>query len=235
MGTVIGIQGVGLDPGTPQRVSALVAARDGIAPMARPTGADASSWTAASALTRSGPGRGGGRRRGPGVPRLRQRRPRGPRLRTARSGLRPRGRPVNAVVVTAPGQWAVSDVPDPVPGPGEVVVEVERCGVCGTDLHVVDGDGPALAYPVIPGHEFSAHVVALGDGVSAPQRAPSSSSTRWSSAATAGRAAAAGPTCAPTAAGLGRRPTGRFARYVKVEANQCEPVPQKRSPRPGPP
>ena len=75
---------------------------------------------------------------------------------------------MKAVVVTGAGSWAVSDVADPTPGPGEVVVEMERCGICGTDLHVLDGEVPTVRYPVIPGHEFSARVVALGGGVNGP-------------------------------------------------------------------
>jgi alcohol dehydrogenase, propanol-preferring len=56
--------------------------------------------------------------------------------------------------------------PDPVPGPGEVRVKVSACGVCRTDLHVVDGELPELCYPIIPGHEVVGRIDALGDGVS---------------------------------------------------------------------
>lgn len=56
-------------------------------------------------------------------------------------------------------------LPDPVAGPGEVVISVHACGVCRTDLHVVDGDlGPGLA-EVIPGHEIVGVVRSLGAGV----------------------------------------------------------------------
>ena len=53
--------------------------------------------------------------------------------------------------------------PLPVPGPGELLVEIAACGVCRTDLHVVDGDleGPL---PIIPGHEIVGRVAALGEG-----------------------------------------------------------------------
>ena len=51
------------------------------------------------------------------------------------------------------------------PGPGEILIEVAACGVCRTDLHVVDGDLTQPALPVIPGHEVIGRVLALGAGV----------------------------------------------------------------------
>jgi len=55
--------------------------------------------------------------------------------------------------------------PDPMPGPGEVRVKVSACGVCRTDLHVVDGELPGICYPIIPGHEVVGRVEAIGSGV----------------------------------------------------------------------
>jgi propanol-preferring alcohol dehydrogenase len=57
------------------------------------------------------------------------------------------------------------ELPDPVPGPGEVRVRVEACGVCRTDLHVVDGELPDPKLPIIPGHEIVGRIDALGSGV----------------------------------------------------------------------
>ncbi|MHA6626700.1 zinc-dependent alcohol dehydrogenase family protein [Pseudonocardia sichuanensis] len=58
----------------------------------------------------------------------------------------------------------VETVPDPTPGPREVVVSVAGCGICGTDLHIAEGEfAPTL--PVVPGHEFAGEVVALGADV----------------------------------------------------------------------
>src|SRR3954452_13225250 len=53
----------------------------------------------------------------------------------------------------------------PVPGPGDVRVNVAACAVCRTDLHVVDGELPDIAYPIVPGHEVVGRVDALGPGV----------------------------------------------------------------------
>ena len=58
----------------------------------------------------------------------------------------------------------VETVPDPAPGPREVVVAVAGCGICGTDLHIAEGEfAPTL--PVVPGHEFAGEVVAVGADV----------------------------------------------------------------------
>ncbi|PFG43747.1 propanol-preferring alcohol dehydrogenase [Isoptericola jiangsuensis] len=65
--------------------------------------------------------------------------------------------------VTAPGVLARVDVPVPVPAPDELLLRVEVCGVCRTDLHVLDGDLPPHRTPVVPGHEAVGRVVGLGD------------------------------------------------------------------------
>ncbi|MDR7542973.1 MAG: zinc-dependent alcohol dehydrogenase family protein [Armatimonadota bacterium] len=57
------------------------------------------------------------------------------------------------------------DVPTPRPGPGQVLVRVRACGVCRTDLHIVDGELPHPALPLIPGHEIAGDVVEVGPGV----------------------------------------------------------------------
>lgn len=57
------------------------------------------------------------------------------------------------------------DMPLPVPGPGQVRIRVEACGVCRTDLHVVDGELTDPALPLIPGHEIVGRVDTLGPGV----------------------------------------------------------------------
>ena len=56
------------------------------------------------------------------------------------------------------------EVPKPVPGPGQVLVKVNACGVCRTDLHVVDGELPNPKLPLIPGHEIVGRVEATGEG-----------------------------------------------------------------------
>jgi len=70
---------------------------------------------------------------------------------------------VRAVLLHAPSEPEVVDAPDPAPAPGEVVIAVDACGICGTDLHIYDGDFAPTPYPIVPGHEFSGEVVARGD------------------------------------------------------------------------
>jgi 2-desacetyl-2-hydroxyethyl bacteriochlorophyllide A dehydrogenase len=67
-----------------------------------------------------------------------------------------------AIVVSRPGEFGLEELDDPAPGPDEVLVKVGCCGVCGTDVHIVDGEFPPTPYPITPGHEFAGEVVALG-------------------------------------------------------------------------
>jgi propanol-preferring alcohol dehydrogenase len=57
------------------------------------------------------------------------------------------------------------DLPDPVAGPGEIVVRVTACGVCRTDLQIAEGDIPARRLPIVPGHQPVGRVEAVGAGV----------------------------------------------------------------------
>jgi len=70
-----------------------------------------------------------------------------------------------AARIEKPGLITVEERPDPAPGPGDVVVAVEACGVCGTDLHIADGEFEPTPYPIIPGHEFSGTIVEIGSDV----------------------------------------------------------------------
>lgn len=54
--------------------------------------------------------------------------------------------------------------PDPEPGPGEVLIRISACGVCRTDLHVIEGDLPAATLPIIPGHQVVGIVTEVGPG-----------------------------------------------------------------------
>jgi propanol-preferring alcohol dehydrogenase len=71
-----------------------------------------------------------------------------------------------AMVLTAPHTPLVAQTrPQPQPGPGEIRLRVLACGVCRTDLHVVDGDLAQVNPTVIPGHEIVGRVEAIGEGV----------------------------------------------------------------------
>jgi len=73
---------------------------------------------------------------------------------------------MRAMVLDAPGTPLVMrEWPVPEPGAGEILVEVAACGVCRTDLHVVDGELPHPKLPIVPGHEIVGRVAAIGAGV----------------------------------------------------------------------
>jgi propanol-preferring alcohol dehydrogenase len=76
-------------------------------------------------------------------------------------------RPVmQAMVLDAPGRpLRLASLERPAPGAGEVLLRVRACGVCRTDLHLVDGELPEPSLPIVPGHEIVADVVGCGAGV----------------------------------------------------------------------
>ena len=107
--------------------------------------------------------------------------------------------------------------PLPVPGPGELLIEVAACGVCRTDLHIVDGDlkGPL---PIVPGHEIVGRVVGTGERVGVP----------W-----LGRTCGHCPYCRGGRENLcddalftGFTRDGGFASHVVADARYCFPIPE---------
>ena len=73
---------------------------------------------------------------------------------------------MRAMVLRRPGErLAMEERPDPKPGPGQILIRIEACGVCRTDLHVVDGELPNPKLPIVPGHEIVGRVEAAGEGV----------------------------------------------------------------------
>ena len=73
---------------------------------------------------------------------------------------------MKAVLFTAKNTVQFTDLPDPNPGPGEVVVEVKASGICHTDYEVLKDNYGTGAFPVVPGHEYAGVVVEVGSGVS---------------------------------------------------------------------
>src|SRR3989339_1097009 len=75
---------------------------------------------------------------------------------------------MKALVKYAPGDgnMELREVPEPLPGSGEVKVKVKTASICGSDLHILHGDiGIPMRLPVIPGHEFAGVVAEIGEGV----------------------------------------------------------------------
>lgn len=73
---------------------------------------------------------------------------------------------MRALVLAAPNDFSIEEVPEPEPGAFEVLCRVERVGICGTDVHMIHGDYPnwPAYYPFTPGHEWSGQIVKLGAG-----------------------------------------------------------------------
>ena len=138
---------------------------------------------------------------------------------------------MRAAAVTADGRLEVVDRPDPAPGPGEVVVTVERCGVCGSDLHLrASGLLPAGA---VLGHEFGGTVAATapdGGGPGLGQRVAVLPARRCGMcvACTNGRGNLC-PLQLTTSIGLGLH-AGGYAEQVLVPASSCHPVPASATP-----
>lgn len=125
----------------------------------------------------------------------------------------------------APADLRIEEVPVPVPGPSEVLLRVHACGVCASDLHVVQGITPSWPSPIILGHEAAGVIVTTGDDV-----------TDWQPGdrvlVPAGRICG---TCAMCRSGrdnlctqilvLGVTTNGAQAEYVTAEATMLVPVP----------
>src|SRR5436190_15496342 len=75
-----------------------------------------------------------------------------------------------AQISKAGGDWELVERDIPEPGPGQVRVKVEACGICHSDVLVKDGIWPGLQYPRVPGHEIAGRVDALGGDVTAWQK-----------------------------------------------------------------
>lgn len=127
----------------------------------------------------------------------------------------------------AHGPLELASRPDPVPAPDEVAVDVSVCGVCRTDLHIVEGELVPPAYPVVPGHQAVGTVVAVGPDVT------TLSPGDRVGVAWVGRFCGACEFCADGRENLCRDPVfmgfhrdGGFAERVTVPAAYAHPIPR---------
>jgi L-iditol 2-dehydrogenase len=67
-------------------------------------------------------------------------------------------------VLEQPGRVVIRDIPQPEPGPGQILLKIKEIGVCGSDIHAWHGKHPYITCPIVQGHEFSAQVVKAGPG-----------------------------------------------------------------------
>jgi 2-desacetyl-2-hydroxyethyl bacteriochlorophyllide A dehydrogenase len=133
---------------------------------------------------------------------------------------------MRAVIVEKPGVIRIEEAPDPEVGPKDVLVKVVACGICGTDLHIIDGEFPPTNYPIIPGHEFGGTVVAIGDeviGVKPGDRVGVDPTLNCGECYFCQRGQ--GNLCERwNAVGVGHHPGG-FAEYVAVPERTVYPIP----------
>ena len=136
---------------------------------------------------------------------------------------------MRAALLHEPSRPEVTEVPDPAPGPGEVVVAVDACGICGTDLHIFDGDFAPTPYPIVPGHEFCGEVVSRGDTDVAEGTFAAIDPSLFCGRCSECRRGR-GNLCRDWGA-IGVTTDGAFAEYVRVPAANVYPL-DERIPRP---
>ncbi len=114
----------------------------------------------------------------------------------------------------------------PTPGPGEVLLRVRACGVCHTDLHVVEGDLPAHRLPLVPGHQIVGVVERVGAGVAAP-RAGERVGVPWlgGSCGSCAYCLSGRENLCDGARFTGYDRDGGFAEYSLARADYCIPLP----------
>jgi propanol-preferring alcohol dehydrogenase len=112
---------------------------------------------------------------------------------------------------------ALRDRPVPVPGPGEILVRVAACGICRTDLHVVEGELPLMRAPIVPGHQVVGRVERAGPGATrfAPGARVGIAWLRWT-CGTCGFCRSGRENLCPAARFTGYHADGGFAEYAVV-------------------
>jgi propanol-preferring alcohol dehydrogenase len=131
-----------------------------------------------------------------------------------------------ALIAAARGRLDPVERPVPTPGPCQVRVRVRACGVCRTDLHVVDGELPDIPIPIVPGHEVVGIVDALGSDVSTPAIGDRVGIPwlGWTCRSCAACAAGHENLC-PIARFTGYQIDGGYAEYAVVDALFALPLP----------
>lgn len=123
------------------------------------------------------------------------------------------------MVLDAPsGGLRPAELPEPRPGPGQVLVKVRACGVCRTDLHVVDGELELPRLPLVPGHQIVGTVVDTGERVGVPWLGWTCGECTY---CRSGR-----ENLCDLARFTGRDVDGGFAEYAVADRRFCFPIPE---------
>lgn len=134
---------------------------------------------------------------------------------------------MRAMILDRPGSpLRLAELPVPAPGDGALLIEVEACGVCRTDLHLVDGELPDPLLPVIPGHEIVGRVVAVGANVAGFARGQRVG-VPWLgwTCGTCGFCVAGRENLCDAARFTGYQIQGGYAEYTVADARYCFPLP----------
>lgn len=118
---------------------------------------------------------------------------------------------------------AVSELPDPRPGPDDVVVAVEACGLCGSDVHALQNGNVAPGQ--VLGHEFSGRIVAVGSNVTGWAEGQPVAATPIGSCGKCRICARGIPFRCPAVPNVGITAQGAYAEYVRVPARQLVALP----------
>lgn len=120
----------------------------------------------------------------------------------------------------------VEEIPEPVPGPGEVKIRVKYCGICGSDIHGFTGASGRKIPPMIMGHEFSGTVVSIGTGVSRIRPGMRVCVLPYSACGECGLCKAGYPNICPNRRNLGVLDVnGAFTQFICVEEALCYILP----------
>jgi propanol-preferring alcohol dehydrogenase len=129
------------------------------------------------------------------------------------------------VLESGSSRLVARDRPQPVPGPGEVLLKVRACAVCRTDLHVVDRELPDVRTPVVPGHEIVGEVVRCGEGVVLPAGMRLGVPWLGSTCGHCAFCAAGEENLCDAARFTGYQIDGGYADYLVARADFCLPLP----------
>jgi 2-desacetyl-2-hydroxyethyl bacteriochlorophyllide A dehydrogenase len=143
-----------------------------------------------------------------------------------RDGSRMPATSMRALVVDAPGRYGLREVSRPTPGPGEVLVQVGHCGVCGTDLGIVAGRHPIPGFPVVLGHEFAGEVAGVGSGVTHLEPGQAVAVDVIKACGTCSLCRRGSPALCETPRELGIHEPGGLAEYVVAPARNAYPLPE---------
>lgn len=129
----------------------------------------------------------------------------------------------------APGIW-LEEVPVPEVGPGEVLIELEKTAICGTDLHIYNWDAwsqRTITPGLVIGHEFVGHIVAMGAGVRGYEMGQRVSAEGHVACGVCRNCKRGKQHLCPNTEGIGVNRNGAFAQYVVVPATNLWPIPEQ--------